>query len=118
MGNPFVYLELYTSDVDKAKKFYTGLFDWKTKEIPMPGGYSMLEVGGGPGGGMLKNMIPNTPSHWMVYVGVDDVEAATKKAQGLGAKVMKGKTEVPGMGWFTMITDPTGAAIALWQAKK
>ncbi len=120
MGNPFVYVELYTSDVDKAKKFYTSLFDWKTKEVPMgpAGNYTMLEVGEGTGGGMLKNMIPGTPSHWMAYVNVDDVEAATKKAQGLGAKLMKGKTEVPGFGWFTMITDPTGAALALWQSKK
>ena len=46
-----------------------------------------------------------------------DVEAATKKAESLGAKVYKGKTEVPNMGWFSIISDPTGAAFALWQTK-
>ena len=30
---------------------------------------------------------------------------------------MKGKTEAGDFGWFTMISDPTGAALALWQAK-
>lgn len=119
MGNPFVYCELYTSDLDKAKKFYSGMFDWKMNDMQMGPGvsYTMLDVGEGTGGGMLKNMIPGTPSHWMTYVNVDDVDAATKKAQSLGAKLIKGKTEAGEFGWFTMITDPTGAALALWQAK-
>ncbi len=120
MGNPFVHVELNTSDVDKAKKFYSSLFDWKLKDVPMgPGAsYTLLEVGEGTGGGMLKNPMPGTPSHWMAYVNVDDVDAATKKAKGLGAKVMKEKTEVPGFGWFSMIIDPTGAMLALWEPKK
>lgn len=51
-------------------------------------------------------------------VDVDDVKAATAKAVSLGATVMKEVTEVPGMGWFTIILDPTGAALGLWQATK
>lgn len=34
-----------------------------------------------------------------------------------GAKVMQGVTEVMGMGWLSVIVDPTGAALGLWQAK-
>jgi uncharacterized protein len=118
MGNPFVYCELYTSDLDKAKKFYSSLFDWKMNDMKMPmGDYTMFEVGEGTGGGMMKNPMPNVPSHWMAYVGVDNVDAATKKAEGLGAKVLMGKTEAGDFGWFTMISDPTGATLALWQAK-
>lgn len=118
MGNPFVYCELYTSDLDKAKKFYSSLFDWKMNDMTMPmGNYTMLDVGEGTGGGMMKNPMPNGPSHWMVYVNVDNVDAATKKAEGLGAKVLMGKTQAGDFGWFTMISDPTGAVLALWQAK-
>ena len=43
--------------------------------------------------------------------------AATRKAQALGAKVMKDVTEVPDMGWFSVIVDPTGAALGLWKSK-
>jgi len=60
--------------------------------------------------------VPNAPSFWLTYVDVDDVKAATAKAQSLGATVMRDVTEVPGMGWFTIIVDPTGAALGLWQA--
>jgi hypothetical protein len=54
----------------------------------------------------------------MAYVGVDNVDTATKKAEGLGAKVLMGKTQAGEFGWFTMISDPTGAVLALWQAKQ
>ena len=53
----------------------------------------------------------------MAYVLVDDVKAATSKAKSLGANVMKDVNEVPNMGWFSIITDPTGAMLGLWQAK-
>ncbi len=80
--------------------------------------YTMIGVGEGTGGGMMKNPVPGIPSHWMAYVLVGDVNASTKKAISLGAKVVKEVTEVPGMGWFSVITDPTGAALGLWQSKE
>jgi len=48
---------------------------------------------------------------------VDDIKTATAKARTLGAKVMKDVTEVQDMGWLSVITDPTGAMLGLWQAK-
>ncbi len=118
MGNPFVYVELATTDVAKAKKFYSGLFNWKMNDIPMgPDGYTMLDVGEGTGGGIMKNPMPGAPSMWMAYAQVDNLDAATKKAEQLGAKIMKGRTEAGEFGWFSMIVDPTGAMLALWEAK-
>jgi hypothetical protein len=120
MGNPFVHVELHTQDLEKSKKFYKALFDWKLKDVPMGEGsnYTLIEVGEGTGGGIMKSPMPGAPSAWLAYVGVEDVTAATKKAEKLGAKVVQGKTEVPGMGWFSVIVDPTGAMLALWQPKK
>lgn len=34
MGNPFVHIELLTQDVEKSKKFYSGLFDCELEELP------------------------------------------------------------------------------------
>ena len=119
MANPFVHVELNTADVAKAKSFYGKLFDWKLEEVPMPeGSYTMIQVGEGTGGGLMKHPIPGAPSAWLAYVLVDDVKAATSKAKSLGATVMKDVTEVMEMGWFSIITDPTGAVLGMWQAKK
>jgi len=118
MANPFVHVELATTDVAKAKDFYGKLFSWKMEDMPMPdGAYTLINVGEGTGGGMMRQLIPGAPSMWMAYVNVDDVKAATKKAQSLGASVMKDTTEVKDIGWFSIITDPTGAMLGLWQAK-
>lgn len=114
MGNPFVHLELATSDVAKAKEFYTALFDWELEDIPGMD-YTVIKVGEGTGGGMMKNPVPGTPSFWLAYVHVADAAAATEKAKSLGAKICKEVTEIPGIGWFSVITDPTGATLALWQ---
>ena len=65
----------------------------------------------------MKHPVPGAPSAWLAYVLVDDIAASTKKAKSLGATVMKDVTEVMGMGFFSVLIDPTGAAIALWQLK-
>lgn len=119
MPNPFVHIELNTTDVDKSKSFYGSLFDWNMQDMPMGDmTYTTIQVGKGTGGGMLKHPMPGAPSAWLPYVEVDDVHVATDKAKTLGAKVIKEVTEVPNMGWFSIITDPTGAALGLWQTKK
>lgn len=119
MANPFVHVELNTTDAAKAKAFYAGLFKWTMKDMPMGdgGAYTMIEVGEGTGGGLMQHPIPGAPSAWLAYVLVDDIKASTGRAKSLGAAVMKDVTEVPGMGWFSIITDPTGAVLGLWQSQ-
>ena len=93
MANPFVHVELNTTDVNKAKAFYGKLFDWKLEDMPMSGGsYTMIQVGEGTGGGMMKHPVSGAPSAWLAYVLVDDIGAATQKAKSLGATVMKDVT--------------------------
>ena len=117
MGNPFVHIELTTGDIGKAKSFYKSLFDWKLEDVDMGNGqtYTMISVGEGTGGGMFQ--MPGAPVAWIPYVAVDDVANSTAKAKSLGATILKDKTEVPGMGWFSIFQDTTGAVIAIWQQK-
>ena len=118
MANPFVHVELSTTDVSKAKAFYGKLFNWKLEDMQFGDmTYTMIGVGDGTGGGIMKQMIPGAPSAWLSYVQVDDIEAATKKAKSLGATVMKEVTEVMGAGHFSIIVDPTGAYLGLWKPK-
>lgn len=116
MANPFVHVELQSSDPGKSRKFYESLFGWKISEIPGMD-YMMIDVGEGTGGGMMKNPVQGAPDSWLPYILVDDVAESTKKAEALGAKVCKGVTEVPDFGWFSVIMDLTGAVFGLWQAK-
>jgi predicted enzyme related to lactoylglutathione lyase len=119
MTHPFVHVELNSPDPKKAKAFYAKLFQWDLKDMPNPSvsdeSYTTIDVGEGTGGGIMKQ-VPHGPAGWIPYVLVDDLRVATDKAASLGGTVMKDITEVPNMGWFSIIQDPAGSVLGLWKA--
>jgi uncharacterized protein len=64
---------------------------------------------------MMQQRVPGAPSSWLAYVEVDNITAATQKAKSLGAKITMDVMELPGIGWMSIIVDPTGATLALWK---
>jgi predicted enzyme related to lactoylglutathione lyase len=116
MPNAFVHIELNTDDVAKAKKFYKGLFKWKTP--PWGDGYTGIDVGKGTGGGMQKKPMPGAPTMWLPYVEVDDVKKTVAKAKKLGANVQVDYQAVGDMGAIGVFIDPTGAPIGVWEKAK
>jgi uncharacterized protein len=114
MANPFVHLELNTPDLAKAKEFYGSLFGWTFWDSQMgdSGIYSTFKPDKDPGGG-ITSMGPN--HGWLAYVGVDDINASTEKAKSLGATIHMGPVEIPNVGWMTVMADPTGCTIAIFQ---
>ena len=118
MGNPFVHIELASTDVKKAKSFYGSLFGWKLDDVDMGKmTYTMIRVGEGTGGGMMQHPMAGQPSVWVPYVLVPDVASATAKARSLGANIIRDVDVVPNAGSFSIIQDPTGAVLGLWQEK-
>lgn len=113
----FSYFELHTPNFGKAQSFYSELFNWKFEKLPIPGmDYATVETGAQHGTGAMADK--EAPPHWLPFVNVESVERQTAKAKSLGARVLKEKTEVPGQGWFSVVSDPTGAAFALWEEAK
>jgi predicted enzyme related to lactoylglutathione lyase len=117
----FVWHELHTSDRAKAAKFYSQLVGWETKDVPMGPGepYTLILRDGKDFGGITKSKAPaGVPPHWLPYVGVEDVDAFTKKATGLGAKVQNPPMDIPDAGRFAVLADPQGAVFALYKHAK
>ena len=117
----FCWNELATTDLETAQKFYKTLLGWEIKESKATGEcegsmvYNEIVVDGRSVGGLFK-MGPEfgqTPSHWMAYVAVDDVDAKARQVWELGGKVRVPPTDIPNVGRFCVINDPTGATIAL-----
>lgn len=120
MANPFVHIELNTTNHAEAKEFYGKLFQWDLKDMDMGahGTYTLIDVGNGTGGGMMQHPVPGAPSQWVPYVDVPDLAAATKKAGELGARILQDNIPVQDMGSFSIIADPSGAILGLWETKK
>ncbi len=113
--NSFCWAELCTKDGQAAKKFYTGLFGWNYIEEELPEGmgqYITFMVNGKPAGAMCEMALP---PHWGCYVRVDNCDEATKKAKSLGAEIIKEPFDVMDAGRMSVIKDPQGAYINLWQ---
>ncbi len=118
----FVWYELMSKDPDGSKEFYSKLMNWSAApwEGEMP--YTMWMNGESPVGGLME--LPEdaakagAPTHWMGYVGVDDVDATAKKADEIGGKTLVGPRDIPGAGRFAVLCDPTGATIAIYKSEK
>lgn len=112
----FCWNELGTTDLEAAKKFYTELLGWQLKESEAAGmRYNEIMVGGRAMGGIYQMTaeMGNGPSHWMAYVAVDEVDAKAKQVEELGGKVCVPPTDIPNVGRFCVINDPTGATLSL-----
>jgi predicted enzyme related to lactoylglutathione lyase len=118
MSNPFTYAELHTQTPKAAKTFYGQLFDWKMEDHENPQGtYTEIDPGEGFPGGLLQAASPTAGSHWLPYIKVADVVAATARAKELGASVRQDLVEIP-EGRFSVLVDPTGAPFGLFQTTK
>ncbi len=115
----FCWNELMTRDVPAAAKFYSELLGWEAADSGMPGmAYTIFKAADKDAGGMMempKDIPEQVPSHWMSYIAVSDIDAVVKKTPELGGTVLHGPQEVPGVGRFAVIQDPTGAVVSLLQ---
>ena len=114
MGNPIVHVEFSSRKAEELKRFYEGLFGWKFQHDPAMR-YWSFATGAEPGGGLYEDEA--MPPGVQVYVGVDDVDAALKKAESLGATVMRWREPIPTVGWFGMFRDPEGIMMAVFQSE-
>ncbi len=114
----FCWNELMTGDVTKAKEFYTKLLGWEAAEMPMGDfTYTVFKTGDTDAGGMMAITpeMGDVPPHWMSYIKVEDVDATAAKVKELGGKIIVPPTEIPNVGHFCTLFDPTGPAISIFK---
>ena len=115
-GTPIWY-ELMTRDQDAAQTFYAKVLGWSfaRPEMGPPGvDYRVGSAEDGPVGGIMT-MPENAPMPpmWAIYFGVDDVDAATEKARGLGAAIHMPPMDIPEVGRMAFLADPQGCLFYL-----
>lgn len=110
MPEAFVWFHNNSDSPGESAKFYEKLLGWKASAGPP--GMTMFAGESGPFAGVAQK--DGGAAGWIPYVQVDDVDAATKRAVKLGAEVVKPKARGPA-GEFSIVRDPGGAAVALWQ---
>ena len=120
LGRPLWY-ELMTTDMAAAEKFYKPVVGWTTTPFDGAGmPYSMWTRSDGvPMGGLMT--LPDelkkhkVPPHWLMYIGVDKLEAAAAHATRLGGSTVSPVITVPDVGRMQVLKDPQGAAFSIYE---
>lgn len=116
VGAP-TWIDLTTSDTDRAKQFYGSVFGWTFESAgPEYGGYTnAFKDGHYVAGLMLNDPQWGVPDVWATYFRTTDIHATLAKATDAGAVSCVAPMEVKDKGWMAVLTDPTGAVFGLWQ---
>jgi predicted enzyme related to lactoylglutathione lyase len=110
-GTPIWY-EYQAQDADVAQRFYAAVLGWSVASPPDGGmDYRILSAPDGDGVGGLMPTPPGSllPPGWLIYVGVEDVDATFTQAKAAGARVLMPATDLPGVGRLALLADPDGA---------
>lgn len=117
MGNPVMHFELWSKTPAKVGAFYRDAFGWCIEPMPFEN-YHLARTGSdlGISGGIMTPPQPEPwPGNMSFYIAVDDLAAARKKVQDAGGRVLLEEQEVPGMGSFSLFSDPDGRVVGIWK---
>lgn len=113
----FVWYDLMTSDIEAAGSFYEKVIGWAIQDNGMPGAehYQIFSMGAKTIGGLMALPAPDLRPSWMGYIGVDDVDAFSKRVAEAGGSVLVPPRDIPGVGRFSLVADPQGAVFYLFR---
>jgi len=110
------WVDLMTSDVSGARKFYGELLGWDAEEAQEKfGGYFNFTKDGGRMAGCMPKMQADLPDVWSVYLTTEDAKQTVDAAVAKGSQVLVEPMDVDTLGTMAVVTDPTGAAIGMWK---
>lgn len=118
-----VHFEIPADDVARAKEFYSAVFDWQLQDMPDMD-YTIVQTTevdqnqmpttpGSINGGLMRRS-QDTPAP-VLTVDVESIDQALKQVQAAGGRVVRERTEIPGMGAYAYFTDPEGNTLGLWE---
>jgi uncharacterized protein len=113
----FCWVDLTTTDLATARRFYGALFAWDVRETE---GYAFFLKDGAVAAGLTElqpvQAQAGMPPSWSVYVAVDDADAMCARAEELGGTVHTEPYAIEDQGRMAVVGDPQGAVFLLWEA--
>jgi len=124
--NPFTWVEIYVSDMERAQKFYETVFDIQMIAMPMIEGMSDMQMVSFPwaegerniSGALVRmtNVEPG-PGGTLVYFACEDCAVEQSRVEAAGGKVFQSKMSIGEHGFCAIIMDTEGNTIGLHSMK-
>lgn len=121
MKNKLTHFAIYTDDIERAKKFYDGVFDWGFNSY---GQSDFLQIkadkteNGEPIGALQSrnySPIPDKIIGLECTIGVENIDNTIEKVKNNGGQVLMPKTAIPYVGWISKFLDTEGNLICAMQ---
>lgn len=124
MPNTISSFAIHADDVARCRRFYEAVFGW-TFEPWGPPDFYLIHTGDAenPGvqGLLHKRMEPRGqggPNCFECSIGVDDIDAATRRINAAGARILMEKAAIPTVGVLTKFEDTEGNVLGAIQYEK
>ncbi|CAN5206171.1 VOC family protein [soil metagenome] len=116
VGAP-IWIDLATSDLDRAKEFYGAVFGWTFQSSgPEYGGYVTAAKDSRVVAGLMANDPQwNSPDGWTTYLHTPDIAATVETITAAGGQCCSGAMAIPAKGTMAIFNDAAGALTGLWQ---
>jgi uncharacterized protein len=116
LGAP-CWIDLNTSDLDRAVQFYGELFGWTAEDAGEDYGHyhNFSRDGALVAGLMRKQPDAGYPDFWLTYLSSADAKATAAAASEAGGQVMLEPMAVMDLGAMAVLADPSGGAVGVWQ---
>ncbi len=120
-----VHFEIPADDLDRAKKFYSEVFEWKLNDLgPAMGNYvlaSTVEVDenqmpkevGAINGGLMPRK--DKVKHPVLVMDVDSVAEYIEKIKKAGGELVEGPMDIPQMGKYAYVKDTESNIIGIFE---
>lgn len=121
-----VWHDLISDTPEESKKFYSELFGWEFESVGATLGfgnddsYALIRNRGRLIGGMIDaNQLdnPNRIAQWVALFSVDELERAVSRIEPAGGTVLTPPTDLAARGRIAVVTDNSGALLALLQTR-
>jgi predicted enzyme related to lactoylglutathione lyase len=117
----FIWHDLAAADSAAALDFYRAVFGWTAvTEYANGGEFIRLQRDGHTVGSMYslsrREREYGVPSHWTPYVGVECLDAATRRVEAAGGVILVRPFEVDAVARIAVVMDTLGCVLGLWES--
>lgn len=121
MKNKLTHFAIHIDDIERAKKFYEGVFDWGFNAYGQPGFLQIkadkTESGEPIGALQSRNYspVPEKVIGMECTIGVENVDDIIERVKNNGGQILMPKTEIPYVGWIAKFLDTEGNLVCAMQ---
>ena len=109
----FVWYELMTTDAEAAKVFYAEVMGWRPRDVSLPGtSFTLFAAGEAPVSGLMS-LPEGAAPHWVGYVGVNDIEAASDLVTRRHGTMYMPPADIPDTSRYCVFADPQTATLGM-----